>query len=86
MSLSPLNKVTSKAIVTGAACNSAQVDRNIQKICTPDDRNIQSPSRVGTPGVNVGVFSPSRVRNSSFAKWTKNIDPLDTSVDIFIVH
>ena len=27
---SPLNTITTKAIVTGAACNSAQVDRNIR--------------------------------------------------------
>ena len=35
------------------------------------------------PGVNVDVFSPSRSSNSSFAKWPRNIDPLDTSVDGF---
>ena len=52
-SLSLLNTITPKAIVTGAACNSAQVDRNIRKSCTPDDRNIRNPSRVGTPEVNV---------------------------------
>ena len=54
----------------GAACNSAQVDRS-----------IRNPSRVGTPEVNVDVFSPSRGSNSSFTKWSRNIEPLDTSVD-----
>ena len=34
-SLSPLIKVTLKEIVTGAACNTAQLDTNNQKLCTP---------------------------------------------------
>ena len=62
--------ISSKDIVTGAACNSAQVDRN-----------IRNPSRVGNPEVNVDVFSPSRSSNSSFTKWLRNIKPLNTSVD-----
>ena len=64
-SLSPLNTITSKVIVIGADCNSAQVDRNIQKICTPDDSHMSYPSRVGTTGFNVGVFSPLRGSNST---------------------
>ena len=52
-------------------CDIVQVDRNIRKSCTSPDRNIRNPSRVGTPGVNEGVFSPNRGSNSSFAKWTK---------------
>ena len=79
--LSPLNAIRSKAIVTGAACNSAEVDRNIRKICTPDDKNISNPSRIGTPGVNIEVFSSSCGSNSSFTKWSRNIKPLDTPVD-----
>ena len=66
--------------MTGAACNSAQVDRNIRKSCMPDDRNIWNPSRFGTPGVNVEDFSPGCGSNSSFTKWSRNIDPLDTSI------
>ena len=80
-SLSPLNTITPKAIVIGAACNSAHVDRNTLESCTPPDRKIRNHSRVGTPVVNAGVFSPSRGNNSSFAKWTGNIEPLDISVD-----
>ena len=80
-SFSPLNTITLKAIVTGASCISAEVDRNIRKICTPDDRNIRNPSRVGTPGVNIDVFSPSSGRNSSFTRRSRNIEPLETSVD-----
>ena len=80
-SLSLLNTITPKAIVTGAACNSAQVDRNTRKTCTPDDRNIWNHIRVGTLEVNEGVFSPSRGRNPSLTKWSRNIKPLDTSVD-----
>ena len=67
-SLSPLNRIRSKAIVTGATCNSAQVDRKNRKSCTPVDRKIWKPSRVGTLGVNVEVFSPIRGSNSSFTK------------------
>ena len=48
-SLSLLNTISSKEIVTGAAYKSAHIDRNIQKSCTPVDRNIWNPSRVGTP-------------------------------------
>ena len=55
---------------------------NIRKSCTADDRTIRNPSRVGNPGVNTGVFSPSCGSNSSFSKWTRNIEPLDTSVDL----
>ena len=78
-SFSPLNTIISKDIVTGAACNSAQVDRNIRN-GTPVDRDIWNPSRVFTPEVNVYVFGPSRSSNSSFTKWSSNIEPLDTSV------
>ena len=80
-SLSPLNTIISKEIVTGAACNSVQVDRNIWKSCTLVDKNIQNPSRVDTPEVNVDVFIPSRGSISSFTKWSRKTEPLDTSVD-----
>ena len=73
-SLKPLHTISVKEIVTDAACNRAQVDRIFR---TPN-RDIQR-----TPGVNVEVFSPSRGSNSSFAKWSRNIEPLNTSVDGF---
>ena len=34
-----------------------------------------------TPRVNVEVFSPSCSSNSSFEKWSRNIEPLNTAVD-----
>ena len=49
---------------------------------TSPDRMISNHSRIGTPGVNEGVFSPSRKTTSSFAKWTGNIEPSDTSVHV----
>ena len=72
--LSPQNTISSKDIVTDVACNSAQVNRI----------DIQSPSRAihRTPGVNVDVSIPSRGSNSSFAKLSRNIKPLDTYVDV----
>ena len=79
-SFSILNMISSKAIVTGVTCNSAQVDRNIWKNCTPDDRNIQNPSRVDTLGVNVDLFSPTRGSNYILTKYSRNIEPLDTSI------
>ena len=80
--LSPLNTNTSKAIVIGLACKSAEVDRNTLKSCTPPDRTIKNNSRIGTPAVNEGVVSPSRGNNSSFAKRTGKIKPLDNSVHV----
>ena len=85
-SLSPLNTITSKATVIGLACKSAQVDSNTLKSCTPPDRKILNHSRVGTPGVNEGVFSPICGNTSIFSKWTGNIEPLDTSVDKFVTQ
>ena len=78
-SLSPLNTNTSKAIVIRPSCKRAGVDSNTLS-CTPPDMMIRNHSSIGTPGVNEGVLSPSRGKISSFAKWTGNIDPLDTSV------
>ena len=69
---------TSKVFVIGSACKIVGVDRNTLS-CTPPDRTIRNHSRIGTPIVNEGVFSPSRGKISSFAKWTGNIEPLDTS-------
>ena len=79
-SFSPFNTISSKEIVMGVACNIAHVDRNVRKSCTPVDRNIRNPSRVGTPEVNVDFFSPIHGSNSSFTKWSRNINPLDTSL------
>ena len=58
--LKPLHTISSKEIITDAACNSVQVDRI-----------VRTPSRAihNTPRVNVEVFSPSRGSNSNFAKW-----------------
>ena len=70
--LKPLHTIISKEMVTNAACNIAQVYRNIW---TPI-RDIHM-----TPRVNIDVFSPSRSSNSSFEKWSRNIYPLNISVD-----
>ena len=78
-SLSPLNTNTSNLFVIGLACKSVGVDKNNLN-CTPPDRTIRNHSRIGTPGVNEGVFSPSCGKTSSFANWTGNIDPSDTSI------
>ena len=78
-SLSPLNTVMSKAIVIGSSFKSVEVDRNTLS-CTPPYRTVRNHSRIGTPAVHEGVFSPSRGKISSFAKWTVNIEPLETSV------
>ena len=67
-----LKSLNVKEIVTYAACNSAQVDRIA--VWTPS-RDIHNQ-----PEVNVDVFIPSRGSKSSFAKWSKNIEPLNTSV------
>ena len=71
-SLSPRNTIRSKEIVTNAACNSGQVNRI----------NVRIPNRAinRNPGVKVDVFSPIRGSNSSFAKWSRSIKPLDTYV------
>ena len=54
-----------KEIVTDAACNITQVDRIV----------FWTPRRAihNQPGVNIDVCSLSRGRNSSFAKWSRNI-------------
>ena len=72
-SLKPLHTISVKEIVTETACNRAQVDRI----------TVRTPSRYIqiTPGVNVYVFSPSRGSNSSFSKWLRNIEPLNTFID-----
>ena len=72
-SFSLRNTRSLKESFTNAACNTVQVDRI----------NIRIPSRDihRTPGVNVDVFIPIRGITSSFAKWSRNIKPLDTSVD-----
>ena len=79
-SLSPLNTNTSKAIVIGSACKIAEVDRNTMISFTSPDNHMRDHSRIGTPAVKEGIFSPSRGKISSFTKWTGNIEPLDTSV------
>ena len=59
-SLSPLNMITSKAVVIVLACKSAEVNRNTLKICTPPDRTIRNHNRISTAGVN-GYFSVQAV-------------------------
>ena len=78
-SLCTLNTNTLKVFVIGSACKSVGVNRNTLN-CTPLDRMIQNHSRIGTPGVNKGVFILSRGKTSSFSKWTGNINTSDTSV------
>ena len=73
-SLKQLHTISSKDIVTDAACNSAQVDR----IFRTSSRAINM-----TPRVNIEIFSPIRGSNYSFEKWLRNIDPLNTSVDVY---
>ena len=70
--MKPLHVIISKEIITDAACNSAQVDSI-----------VRTPSRAIhiIPRVNVEVFSPIRGSNSSFAKCSRNFDPLNTSID-----
>ena len=84
-SLSPLNTNTSKVIVVGSEYKSAEVDRNTLS-CTPPDRTNRNHSRISTPGVNEGIFSPSRSKISSFSEWTRNIEQLDTSVHRSATH
>ena len=55
--LYPLNTNTLKAFMIGSACKSVGVYRNNLN-CTLPDKTIQNHSRIGTPGVNEGVFSP----------------------------
>ena len=38
------------------------------------------------PRVNVEVFSPSHGSNSSFVKWPRNINPLNTSIDGYLAQ
>ena len=78
-SLSLFNMNTLKAILIVSAWKSVGFDRNTL-ICTPPYKRIRDHSRIVTPGVNEGVFSPRRGKISSFAKWMGNIEPLDTSV------
>ena len=78
-SSSPLNTFQSKAFVNGFAYKSVGVNRNILN-CTSPDRMIWSHSRIGTPGVNEGDFSPSSNKTYGFAKWTGKIEPSDTYI------
>ena len=56
------------------------VDRNI--ICTSFDsiNSVGDHSRIGTPGVNKDILSPSRDTTSNLLSCTGNIDPFDTRV------
>ena len=47
------------------------------------DRIVRNPIRAihRTPGVNIAVFGPIHGSNSSFEKWSRNIEPLKTSVE-----
>ena len=76
-SLKPLYTINSKDIVTGAARDSAQVESIFQ---TPS-KAIHVKTRV-----NVEVFSPSRCSHSDFAKWLRNIDPFNTSIDVSLAQ
>ena len=81
--LSPLNTNQSKAFMIGSQCESMGVNRNILNCTSPDSRNIRkNNSRIGTPGVNKGIFSLSRdtTKNSSLRSYTGSIEPLYTYV------
>ena len=71
-SLKPFHTISLKEIIMDAACNSAQVDMI-----------FRSPSRAihMTPKVTIEVFTPRCSSNYSFAKWSRNIEPLNTYVD-----
>ena len=62
----------------GSSCKSVGFESNTLN-CTPTGRTIRNHSRIITLGVNKGVFSPICGKISSFAKWTGNIKPSDTS-------
>ena len=64
----------------GSACKIVGVNKDILNCTSPNKTIWRNHSRIGTPVVNKGVFSPSRNTTSSFAKWTGNIETSDTSV------
>ena len=68
-SLNPLHTISVKDIVKEAACKSAQVDRIA----------VRTPIKTihNQLGVNVDVFSPRRGSNSSFTKWSRNIQAIE---------
>ena len=66
----------------GLQCKSVGVNRNILNCLSPDSRNIrQNNSRLGTPRVNEGIFSPSHNLKtiSSLRNCMGGIELLDTS-------
>ena len=73
--MKPLQTISLKDIVTGAARDSTQVERI-----------VRNPSRdiPHYPRVSVEVFSPSRCSHSSIAKWARNIEPFNTSIDGYL--
>ena len=74
-SFKPLQTISLKEIVTDAARNSAQVERIVQNT-SGTRRDIRH-----SPRINIKVFSPSRCSHSSIEKWSRNIDPFNTSID-----
>ena len=57
----PFNTNQSRAFMVGSQCNSVGFNRNILNCTLPGSRSIrQNNSWIGTPGVNKGIFSPSR--------------------------
>ena len=75
--MKPLQRISSKEIFTGAARDSAQVDRIFRTPC----RDVHM-----TPRFNVEVFSPSHYSRSRFAKLSRDIDPFNTSIDIYLAQ
>ena len=71
-SLKLLHMISVNEVFTDTACNSAQIDR----IVWTHNRAIHR-----TPAFNVEFFSPSRISNTSFAKWPSNTELLNTSID-----
>ena len=75
-SLSPLNMYQSKKFMIGSACDSVGVDRNI----VFSSQSVGNHSRIGTPGVNKYIFSPSRDTTSNLMSCKGNIEPFNTHV------
>ena len=79
-SSSPLNTIHYKAFVIGSQCESWGGNRNI--ICTSLDsiNTVGNHSRIGTPGVNKYIFSPSSDTTSNLLSNTGSIEKFDTHV------
>ena len=78
--LKPLQTIGLKEIVTDAVWNSTQFER-IVRDPSGTRRDVHH-----SPRVNVEVFSPSHCSHSSISKWSRNIEPFNTSIDGFMAQ